>query len=99
MAEILNLDTSDNAYRYNHGKNGWSWNEVPSFGNPSKTARYPEPKATGRSQMFGDGHVRWRGIAPEQNLPTVPSSGSRMVEDWNGPGSGWMSRDQDISYF
>ena len=94
MAEILNLDTSDGAYRYNHGKDGWSWNEA-NFRNPSNTAYSPNPKATGRSQMFGDGHVEWRLIAPERNLPVTSD---RWIEDWNGPGSGWMAT-SDTSYF
>ncbi len=94
MAEILNLDTSDGAYRYNHGKDGWSWNEG-SFRNPSRTAYDPDPAATGRSQMFGDGHVEWRRIDPEQNLPLM---NNRQVENWNGTGSGWMAT-SDTSYF
>ncbi len=94
MAEILNLDTSDGAYRYNHGKDGWSWNEG-SFRNPSRTAYDPNPKATGRSQMFGDGHVEWRRIDPEQNLPLM---NNREVENWNGPRSGWMGT-SDTGYF
>ncbi len=97
MAEILNLDTSDPpTYRYNHGTDGWSWNEiVGNLRNPSKPARYPEPKATGRSQLFGDGSVEWRNIDSVQNLPVDPST---MVEDWNGPGSGWMGT-SDTGYF
>ena len=94
MAEILNLDTSDGAYRYNHGKDGWSWNEG-NFRNPSRTAYSPDPKATGRSQMFGDGHVEWRRIDPEQNLPLM---NNREVEDWNGTGSGWLGK-SDTGYF
>jgi hypothetical protein len=96
MAEILNLDTSSPAtYRYNHGKDGWSWNEG-NYRNPSNPALSPNPKATGRSQMFGDGHVEWRNIDLEQNLPVM---GDRWIEEWNGPGSGWMARQDDTSYF
>ncbi len=94
MAEILNLDTSDGAYRYNHGKDGWSWNEG-NFRNPSNTAYSPDPAATGRSQLFGDGHVEWRRIDPEQNLPLMTD---RQVEEWNGPGSGWMGT-SDTGFF
>ncbi len=94
MAEILNLDTSDGAYRYNHGKDGWSWNEA-NFRNPSNTAYLPDPAATGRSQLFGDGHVEWRRIDPQQNLPIMSN---RQVEDWDGPGSGWMGT-SDTGYF
>jgi len=94
MAEILNLDTSDGAYRYNHGRNGWSWNEM-NFRNPSNTAYSPNPAATGRSQLFGDGHVEWRRIDPQQNLPVM---GNQQIEDWNGPGSGWMGT-YDTNFF
>ena len=94
MAEILNLDTSDGAYRYNHGKAGWSWNEA-NFRNPSRTAYSPNPAATGRSQLFGDGHVKWRHIDSQHNLPVMSNPG---VEEWNGPGSGWMGT-SDTGYF
>ncbi len=97
MAEILNLDTTGTpAYRYNHGKNGWSWNEnVSGINNPSNTAYSPDAKATGRSQLFGDGHVEWRLIDIQQNLPAM---NDRQVENWNGSGSGWMGT-IDTSYF
>ena len=86
MAEILNLDSSDAAYRYNHGRDGWSWNET-NFASPIGAVKSPNSKATGRSQLFGDGHVKWRTIDPTQNLPT---SEERYLEDWNGPDSGWI---------
>ena len=91
MSEILNLDTSDGAYRYNHGKNGWSWNEPERGGvkpPPGKMAESPNPKATGRSQLFGDGHVEWRNIDAVNNLPIL---GDTAVDEWNGPRSGWIS--------
>ena len=94
MAEILNLDYSDSAYRYNHGRYGWSWNEM-NFRNPSKTVYSPDPAATGRSQLFGDGHVKWRKISIEQNLPTRDNP---LIDEWNGPDSGWIAR-SDTDYF
>jgi len=94
MAEILNLDYSDSAYRYNHGRYGWSWNEG-RIHNPSKTAYSPDPAATGRSQLFGDGHVKWRNISIEQNLPTKDNP---LIDEWNGPDSGWIAR-YDTDYF
>lgn len=94
MAEILNLDISDSAYRYNHGRGGWSWNEM-NYWNPSNTAYSPNPAATGRSRLFGDGHVEWKTISPEQNLPIM---GNRFVEEWNGPDTGWLGRG-DVDYF
>lgn len=94
MAEILNLDVSDGAYRYNHGRNGWSWNER-SFASPRGAAHSPHPEATGRSQLFGDNHVEWRTINPENNLPTMDD---RHVAEWNGRGSGWIGTG-DMSYY
>ena len=94
MAEILNLDTSDGAYRYNHGRGGWSWNEM-NYWNPSNTVKSPNADATGRSQLFGDGHVEWRTIRPEQNLPVM---NNRTVDQWDGPGSGWIGT-EDTDYY
>jgi prepilin-type N-terminal cleavage/methylation domain-containing protein len=94
MAEILNLDYSDRSYRYNHGRNGWSWNEV-NFRNPSNTAYSPDAGATGRSQLFGDIHVEWRTI-PE--APNIPDHTNEYLMNWNGVGSGWVG-DYDTSYF
>ena len=94
MAEILNLDVSDGAYRYNHGQNGWSWNET-NFASPVGLDKSPNPGATGRSQLFGDGHVGWRNITPELNLPTMDD---RYVDDWGGAGTGWLATG-DMSYY
>jgi len=94
MSEILNLDISDSAYRYNHGRGGWSWNEM-NYWNPSNTTYSPNAAATGRSQLFGDGHVEWRTIRPEQNLPAM---NDRFIDQWNGPGSGWVATG-DMDYY
>ena len=97
MAEILNLDTSSRAYRYNHGKNGWSWNEAWGVNPPNgKIAYSPNPKATGRSRLFGDGHTEWRNIDAVNNLPVMSN---RAEDEWNGPGSGWISAAADTSFF
>jgi prepilin-type N-terminal cleavage/methylation domain-containing protein len=94
MAEILNLDVSDSAYRYNHGVGGWSWNET-NYASPQGAAISPEARATGRSQLFGDGHVEWRNIALERNLPTMEE---RFVNEWDGLGSGWVGT-ADVNYY
>ena len=96
MAEILNLDTSSGAYRYNHGMNGWSWNESFLAPPDGRIAYSPNPTATGRSQLFGDGHTEWRSIDAVSNLPIMSD---RAVDEWNGPSSGWMSPSADTSYF
>jgi prepilin-type N-terminal cleavage/methylation domain-containing protein len=99
MSEILSVDRSDSPapdapdnYAYNHGRNGWSWTwpwyyPIPSGHNITN----PHPQATGRSQLFGDGHVKWRAIPLKEgdNLPT--GYDNEYEEDrWNGPGSGWV---------
>ena len=96
MAEILNLDTSDGAYRYNHGKSGWSWNESYRVNPPpGHKVNSPNAEATGRSQLFGDGHIEWRKIDSDNNIPITAD---RFKEEWNGPGSGWMASN-DTSFF
>lgn len=94
MAEILNLDVSDGAYRYNHGRDGWSWNET-NFASPRGAVKSPNSRATGRSQLFGDGHIKWRNIDKETNLPTQDN---RYQNQWNGPGSGWLGT-SDLNYY
>ena len=99
MSEILAIDEIGgvgNPYRYNHGKTGWSWFASGVVGHRVED---PYPVATGRSQVFGDGHVEWRDIdlKYENNLPNTNDVG--FQEDrWNGPGSGWMGRG-DTSYY
>jgi prepilin-type N-terminal cleavage/methylation domain-containing protein len=99
MSEILAIDMWSgvgNPYRYNHGRTGWSW--MDSFP-PGHTTFDPDPKATGRSQAFGDGHIEWRKIRSktEDNLPNTNDQG--YLEDrWDGPGSGWMNP-ADTSYY
>jgi len=94
MAEILNLDHNDSAYRYNHGRDGWSWNDT-FYASSQARAKSPNPRATGRSQLFGDGHVKWRNITPEQNLPTLEN---RYIDKWSGDGTGWLGT-ADVSYY
>ncbi len=103
MSEILAIDqwgsgcsSPGNPYRYNHGRNGWSWFTADVIGHQDND---PFPQATGRSQAFGDGHVEWREISlkTEDNLPNTNDVG--YCEDrWNGPGSGWMNQG-DTSYY
>jgi len=90
MSDIMAIDNTgwESPYRYNHGINGWSWfTYEPGHGDND-----PYPKATGRNQVFGDGHFEWRAIPPEyeNNLPNSQDAG--FCEDrWNGPGSGWVN--------
>jgi prepilin-type processing-associated H-X9-DG protein len=90
MADILYLDTSEEGYRYNHGRNSWSY-EVGD----RPIVRSPNPEATGRNQLFGDGHVGWKKIPLGDNLPTHKD---RFREQWNGAESGWVSQ-YDTSYY
>ena len=94
MSEILNLDGSDRIYRYNHGRGGWSWNEGRTH-NPSSAAPFGDAAATGRSQLFGDNHVEWRVIDVKPNLPNMSSLPRTNMEQWNGPGSGWVGGGSD----
>jgi len=95
MTEILSKDGwgggAGDPYRYNHGKTGWSWFTPDVIGH---TVYDPDPKATGRSQAFGDGHIEWRDIPLKEceNLPTSQCPGGIHEDRWNGPGSGWIQR-------
>jgi len=93
MAEILNLDASDGAYRYNHGRNGWSWNET-NF-TPGGVDVSPNPQSIGRSQLYGDGHIEWETMTPEANLPTMDD---KFEDEWGGSGTGWLGTG-DMSYY
>jgi prepilin-type N-terminal cleavage/methylation domain-containing protein len=100
MAEILHLDGSDKAYRYNHGKNGWSWNEGDWGIKPPAGRVHTTPTATGRSQLFGDGHIEWRNIDAANNIPQATGNPDDLkVDNWNGSRSGWMVAGEDGAYF
>jgi len=96
MSEILSRDGWGGSgglgdpYRYNHGKTGWSWMDPQAA--IGHVVFDPEPKATGRSQAFGDGHIEWRDISLKkcENLPTSACPGGITEDRWNGPGSGWI---------
>jgi prepilin-type N-terminal cleavage/methylation domain-containing protein len=106
MSEILFLtgDAIDGwSYRYNHGKNGWSWNTL-SFGIAGHLDLYPNPLATGRGQLFGDGHVEFKQIPLDKNFPTDPPNPLGDDSMWNGHDSGWVGyvagqSTCDVSYF
>lgn len=106
MTELLGVDRDEGPdpdnYSYNHGRKGWSWGwpwyiPIPAGHNDQN----PNPQATGRSQLFGDGHVEWRAIPLEtgKNLP-IGEGGERAYckERWNGPGSGWVNP-YDTSFY
>jgi prepilin-type N-terminal cleavage/methylation domain-containing protein len=101
MSEVLCMDydySNRVSFRYNHGRGGWAWcldwADVKAPG--GHVVFDGEQDATGRSQLFGDGHVQWRDISlkPEDNIPSDPSVTGMGVgydeEDWNGRGSGWI---------
>jgi hypothetical protein len=103
MSDILFLtgDTHMAGYRYNHSIDGWSWNGyIPGMTHSDQS---PNPKATGRNQLFGDGRVTFKKIALDENLPTLADP-YWLVNDgmWNGQDSGWVgeaSQYVDVSYF
>jgi len=103
MTEILNLDGSDWCYRYNHGRNGWSWNETGIVNPPPGHRDVAEDggMATGRSQLFGDGRVVWRDISlkTDDNLPYGTSLDDVKEDRWNGPGSGWVTGEWDPDFY
>jgi hypothetical protein len=101
MSEILFLtaDSIDGlTYRYNHGRSGWSWNTT-SFGIAGHLDVHPNPQATGRGQLFGDGRVVFKPIPLDENLPTEPHQPEGLESRWDGVGSGWVGVTLDVSYF
>ncbi len=102
MSEILWItgdSLSSMAYRYNNGKNGWSWNG-DVIGAVGHTDASPNPQATGRMQMFGDGRVEWKAIPLDKNLPTHEDIFWQVNDGmWNGRDSGWVGDGMDVSYF
>ena len=99
MSEILFLTADaidDLSYRYNHGKNGWSWNTLDVVGHIDY---YPFPQATDRGQLFGDGRVTRKAIPLDDNLPVDPHKPVGVESMWNGHDSGWVGVDLDLSYF
>ncbi|RLG24246.1 hypothetical protein DRN85_07995 [Methanosarcinales archaeon] len=103
MSEALWItgDGGEAGYRYNHGRKGWSWNGfMPGM---SHCDMSPNPQATGRGQLFGDGRVTFKKIPLDENLPTLADP-YWLVNDgmWNGQDSGWVgeaSQWVDVSYF
>jgi hypothetical protein len=99
MSDVMAIDNwggVGDPYIYNHGRTGWAWFTADVIGH---TIYDPYPKATGRNQVFGDGHFEWRAISAEyeDNLPNTNDVG--YLEDrWNGAGSGWMNYG-DVSYY
>lgn len=86
-------------YRYNHGKNGWSWNG-PAAGAGGHSDASPNPQATGRGQLFGDGRVSFKKIPLDENLPTCDDLFWQVNDGmWNGRDSGWVGDGMDCSYF
>jgi hypothetical protein len=98
MSEVLcmDYDYGEPTFRYNHGRGGWVWclDWHPDVKVPPGHIKFDgEQDATGRSQLFGDGHVQWRDISLkfEDNIPTELNGPPYFEEnEWNGPKSGWL---------
>ncbi len=107
MSESMYMDDYT-VWHYNHGRTGWSYCFDWLTPLAGKAKLDGEQDATGRSQLFGDGSVRWRSIPLkfEDNLPaTIEAGGEGLDEEqWNGPGSGFIINrmgvdDFDPSYY
>ena len=108
MSEILWLTgsgcsgaSSDMGYRYNHGKKGWSWNGYV-IGAVGFSDVSPNPRATGRGQLFGDGRVSFKSIPLKKNENLPYCDDLFFAENdgmWNGRDSGWVGDGWDCSYF
>jgi len=112
MTEVIAMDVNylnppgmQWSYLYNHGRRGWSWADLdwnPDIQQPLGHTRYDgEQDATGRNQLFGDGHVVWRPISlkPEDNVPGDVHGNGFFENEWNGPGSGWVTQQDVKAYY
>jgi prepilin-type N-terminal cleavage/methylation domain-containing protein len=112
MSEVIAMDVDytvtsgpPHSYLYNHGKKGWSWASLdwnPDIQQPAGHTRFDgEQDATGRSQLFGDGRVQWRAISlkPEDNVPGEVHGYGFAENEWNGPGSGWVTEFDVKAYY
>ena len=99
MSEVLcmDYDYGGASFRYNHGRRGWvwclDWADVKAPG--GHIAFDGQQDATGRAQLFGDGHVQWRDISLkfEDNIPSEITEKGGVgfdEENWDGRGSGWI---------
>jgi hypothetical protein len=76
MSDILNWDVSSQAFRYNHGYNGWAMHE-PFNGKPlGYVDKGPLPAIRGINKCFGDGHVEWKRRNAFTNLPAMKTPSS-----------------------
>jgi prepilin-type N-terminal cleavage/methylation domain-containing protein len=81
MSEILNWDGSDNAYRYNHGRRGSSYNEWIGRNGDIFMDKGPYPNSfDGMTRVYGDGHAEWMEPSHYEN----PLNGSTNPTEGNG---------------
>jgi len=101
----MDVDLGAHSYLYNHGRKGWSWASLdwnPDIQQPVGHTRYDgEQDATGRNQLFGDGRVAWRPISlkGEDNVPGEVYGYGFAENEWNGPGSGWVTQEDVKAYY
>ena len=72
-SDILNVDSSSGAYRYNHGNRGWAYNETLNGKPIALVDRGPAPNIRGLNLCFGDGHVSWKSARTFRNLAKMKS--------------------------
>ncbi|MBN1765821.1 MAG: hypothetical protein JW860_11225 [Sedimentisphaerales bacterium] len=93
MSDILTC--YNDIFCYNHGLTGSSFYPRIIVELPSNIIQNGQQAATGRNQLFGDGHVKWRSISQENNLPDISDTswrepGNITGQEWNGYGSGFV---------
>jgi prepilin-type N-terminal cleavage/methylation domain-containing protein len=108
MSEVIAMDVDNglHSYLYNHGRKGWSWASLdwvpPDIQLPESHTKWDgQQDATGRSQLFGDGRVEWRSISlkPIDNVPGTVHGMGFAENEWNGPGSGWVTQLDVKAYY
>ena len=69
---------NDRLWRAHSNDRGWAYNHSPSGGIPLHSGRIGPPPISGVNELYGDGHVRWKGsedfdpVAMENRSTSVP---------------------------
>jgi hypothetical protein len=90
VSDILYHDASDKAWRYNHGPNGWAFNEYSWL----PWDKGPQPNISGVNQGYGDGHVEWK---PKDQFPYLEKMNNPAT--YPGGAMGRVGNNGDTFYY
>ncbi len=76
VSDVLALDKSDSAFRYNHGNRGWAYNELLKGRPIARIDKGPAPDIRGINTCYGDGHVSWKNARSFGNPSKMTTPGA-----------------------